>query len=480
MTVSLGMTLLAAVVAAALPVAAADIDARIQRVEQGLRSGVAISGQPQPKWTVSERLRFYRVPGVSVAVIANGRVEWARGYGVAAENGKPVDAQTLFQAASISKPVASMVALRLAGEGKLSLDEDVNLKLRSWKVPDSEFTKTEKVTLRRLLNHSAGLTVHGFAGYAADEPVPSVLELLDGKKPANSAPIRVDIAPGTRYRYSGGGYEVMQQLVMDVTGKPFPQLAQELVFGPLGMNHSTYQQPLPARLVSNAAAGHDRDGSMLKGRWHVYPEMAAAGLWTTPSDLARIVLELQEGGRVLKPATQREMLTKLLGDYGLGIGLAETAGHKSFSHGGSNAGFRCILFGYVDSGSGAVVMTNGDRGGALADEILRSIAAEYEWADYRTRERAVARVEPDILQAYAGRYALAPGIEVTVTYENGRLFGAAQGQKVELFPESPNDFFSVEAGVPPIRFTRASDNSVEMSSGGATAKRQATASPANR
>ncbi|MGA2270175.1 MAG: serine hydrolase [Bryobacteraceae bacterium] len=463
---------LAVVVVAALPVTAADIDARIQRVEQGLRPGAAISGQPQPKWTIRERLRFYKVPGVSVAVIAKGRVEWARGYGVVAENGKPVDAQTLFQAASVSKPVASMVALRLVDEGKLSLDEDVNLKLRSWKVPEDEFTKTQKVTLRRLLNHSAGLTVHGFGGYAADEPVPSLLDILDGKKPANSAPIRVDITPGTQGRYSGGGYEVMQQLVMDVTGKPFPQLAQEFVLGPLGMTRSTYQQPLPAHLKANAAAGHGNDGVMLKGRWHTYPEMAAAGLWTTPSDLARFVHELQKGGRVLQPATQREMLTKVLGDYGLGLGLSETAGHKSFSHGGSNAGFKCTLFGYLDSGSGAVVMTNGDGGSALADEILRSISAEYEWADYRTKERTIARVQPDVLQAYAGLYVLAPGLEVTVTYENERLFAATQGKKVELFPESPTSFFSVEADVPPIRFTRASDNSVEMSAGGATAKRQ--------
>jgi len=195
-------------------------------------------------------------------------------------------------------------------------------------------------------------------------------------------------------------------------------------------------------------------------------------LWTTPSDLARFVLELQKGGHVLQPATQREMLTKVLGDYGLGLGLAETGGHKSFSHGGANAGFRCTLFGYLDGGSGAVVMTNGDGGSALADEILRSISAEYQWADYRTKERTVASVPPDVLQAYAGLYALAPGFDVTVTYDNGKLFATAQGKKVELFPESPTSFFSLEADVPAIRFTRASDNSVEMSAGGAAAKRQ--------
>ncbi|MGA3205869.1 MAG: serine hydrolase domain-containing protein, partial [Bryobacteraceae bacterium] len=172
----------------ALSLNAADLD-RIQRVENGLRPPVTIKGQPVATMTIAERLKFYHVPGVSVALINGGKVEWARGYGLtSADGGKPVTAETLFQAASISKHVAAMVALHLVDAGKLSLDEDVNLKLRSWKVPDSEFTKTEKVTLRRLLNHSAGLTVHGFPGYEAGTPVPTLVEVLDGKKPANTEP----------------------------------------------------------------------------------------------------------------------------------------------------------------------------------------------------------------------------------------------------------------------------------------------------
>jgi hypothetical protein len=168
------------------------------------------------------------------------------------------------------------------------------------------------------------------------------------------------------------------------------------------------------------------------------------------------------------------MLTKVLGDYdyGLGLSLADTAGHESFAHGGANEGFRCMMFGYLDSGNGAVVMTNGDRGSALADEILRGISAEYGWADYKTRERAVVRVEPEILQTYTGRYTLGPRFEVAVTYEGGKLFAAAQGRKVELFPESPTAFFSLETDVPPVHFTRTSDGSIEMSAGGATARRQ--------
>lgn len=336
---------------------------------------------------VQQSMEALKVPGVSIAVLKDGKIDWARGYGVTAvEGGKPVTPETLFQAASLSKHVAALVALRLVDEGKLSLDEDVNVKLRSWKVPENEFTRTEKVTLRRLLNHSAGLTVHGFRGYAEGEPVPTMLDLLDGKKPANSAAIRVDVVPGTTWRYSGGGYEVMQQLVMDVTGKPFAQLAKETVLEPLGMTHSTFEQPLPARFDSNAASGHNGAGKPIPGRWHTYPEMTAAGLWTTPSDLARVAMELQKGGHILKPATRTAMLTRVVGDYGLGLGLGETDGQKSFSHGGSNAGFRCSLFAYRDNGKGAIVMTNSDRGGQLAEEILKTIAAESEWPGQRVKK----------------------------------------------------------------------------------------------
>jgi len=335
---------------------------------------------------VQRRMESAKVPGISIAVLRDGRIDWARGYGVTSlESGRPVDAETLFQAASISKHVAALVALHLVDEGKLALDEDVNLKLRAWKVPDNEFTKTEKVTLRRLLNHSAGLTVHGFRGYAQGEAVPTLPQLLEGKKPANSAAVRVDAVPGTLWRYSGGGYEVMQQLVTDVTGKPFGQLAKEIVLDPLGMTHSTFEQPLPGRLEGNAASGHNGAGKVIPGRWHTYPELTAAGLWTTPSDLARVVMELQHGGHILKPATQNAMLTKVLGNYGLGLGLGEMDGQKFFSHGGANEGFRCSLFGYRDNGKGAIVMTNSDRGGQVAEEILKMIAAESDWPGQRVK-----------------------------------------------------------------------------------------------
>jgi CubicO group peptidase (beta-lactamase class C family) len=240
-------------------------------------------------------MQFYKTPGVSIALINDGRIEWARGYGVLEAGGKDlVTTETLFQAASISKSLSAMLALRLVEQGKLDLDNDVNQRLVSWKVPDNEFTKEQKVTLRRLLSHTAGVTVQGFLGYPVDKALPSLQQILNGEKPANSAAIRVDMKPGSSFRYSGGGYVVLQQLVMDVTGKSFPALMEKSLLQRLGMTHSTFQQPLSPNLASRAAAGHLPNGVEMSGKWFVLPELAPAGLWTTPTDLARLVIEVQK------------------------------------------------------------------------------------------------------------------------------------------------------------------------------------------
>jgi CubicO group peptidase (beta-lactamase class C family) len=419
---------------------------RILRVEKGLLPAVVIKGQSSGQ-SLTERMRHYNVPGVSFAVINDGKLEWAKGYGVVQAGGAtPVTAETLFQAASISKPVAVMAALAMVEGKKLTLDENVNLRLKSWRVPDNEFTKEEAVTLRRLASHSAGLTVHGFAGYAAGSPVPSTAQVLDGQAPANSAPVRVNVKPGSLWRYSGGGITVMQLLMSDVAGQPFPAVMRELALNKLGMKNSTYEQPLPADFAARAASGHHNNGELVKGDWHTYPEMAAAGLWTTPSDLARFAIEIQQAKagsskKVLSQAMTTQMLTKQSGDYGLGLALGGSGRAATFSHGGSNEGFKCMMFAYVETGQGAVVMTNGDQGGALANEILRSIAREYGWPDFQPVERTVAQVNPALFAEYVGEYEIFGG-KVLVTTEGGKLYVQPPGQsKQELLPSSETEFF---------------------------------------
>lgn len=330
-------------------------------------------------------MKHYRVPGVSIAVIQDGRVEWARGYGVTEAGGsQPVDTATLFQAASISKPIAAIAALRLVEQGRLALDEDINTRLVSWQVPENEYTREEKVTLRRILSHTAGVTVSGFRGYAQGEPVPTLRQVLAGTPPANSSEVRVGAVPGSAQRYSGGGYSVAQLLMSDVSGRSFADLMRELVLQPSRMVHSTFSQPLPAALASRAATGHGRDGAPMAGQWHVYPEQAAAGLWSTPSDLARLAIDVQrsaagrEGG-VLSTSMTRQMVARHGGPYGLGFNVVGEGNGRIFRHSGSNMGFRAQLVAYTATGQGAVVMTNSDAGAELADEIMRSIAVTYGW-----------------------------------------------------------------------------------------------------
>jgi CubicO group peptidase (beta-lactamase class C family) len=373
---------------------------RIRRVENGL----VVKDQPRQPAKIIDRMQFYKVPGVSVAVISGGKLQWARGYGVM-ETGsdKPVTAETLFQACSISKPVTAVAVLELVQQNKLNLDYDVNQKLRSWKLPENEFTKEKKVTLRGLLSHTAGVTGSGFGGYAVDEPVPTLLQILDGVKPANSQPIRVDTTPGTQWRYSGGGFLVVQQLLVDVIGKPFPDLMRRMVFQKVGMNDSTFELRLPQKLAMRAARGHRESGEKVKGDWHIYPEMAAGGMWTTPSDLARLVIELQRShagwsNNLLAAQTTHEMFTAQMKDFpaaavsqrydrqitnqGIGFRLERYDAAMRFSHHGGNDGYRCFIVGYVYTGEGAIVMTNSDNAFELIQEVVRSIAIEYRWPKY--------------------------------------------------------------------------------------------------
>jgi len=349
-------------------------------IPMGNSVGSRFAGEPFPEEAMAGLLSRHRVPGVSLALIGRGAILWARGYGVCRAGGfQAVNRKTLFQAASISKPVAAAAALRMAEAGRLSLDSDVNRILRSWKVPETGFASGPPVTLRRLLSHSAGLSVWGFPGYPAGAEVPSLLQVLNGEKPANTAPVRPEGEAGQVFRYSGGGYAVVQLLMTEAAGESFPALMREWVLAPAGMRDSTFEQPLPARRAARAATGHESGGEPLEGSWHTYPEMAAAGLWTTPSDLARFAIEIRRSylgasKGFLSPALAGEMVKRQAGEYGLGFQVPEGR-ERRFRHRGGNAGYRALLEMSVDSGDGIAVMTNADSGDALIEEILAAAAS---------------------------------------------------------------------------------------------------------
>jgi CubicO group peptidase (beta-lactamase class C family) len=365
---------------------------RIARIEDDLRVIDERGEDTSQRHSIAERMQTLGVPGLSVTVFDGGRIIWSRGYGVRDRSvGDLVNERTLFQAASISKPVTSAALFRMIEEGRLALDEDVNVRLRSWKLPDSEFTRTQKVTPRRIVSHMAGLTVHGFAGYVAGAPLPTVPQILDGLPPANSPPVRVTAPPGARESYSGGGFTVLQLLMQDVAGRPFRDLLNDLVLRPLSMTRSTLAQPLPPQLAEGAATGYQADGTPIVGRFHVYPELAAAGLWTTPSDLARFMLAIGrsyrgEVGSFFRRETATLMLTKIPDAGGLGFGLSGEGRARRYRHNGGNAGFTCYAVAFTDTGRGVVLMTNSDGGDTLMREFARAIAREYAWPYMWVRE----------------------------------------------------------------------------------------------
>jgi CubicO group peptidase (beta-lactamase class C family) len=425
------------------------LERRVERVLNGLLPNTHLKHQFAPKASLQERMAHFHTPGVSIAVVNNYQVEWARGFGVK-EWGKsaPVTERTLFQAGSISKPMFALAVMRLAQDGQLDLDGDANDYLKSWKVPANGSWQPQ-VTLRQLLTHSAGLTVHGFPGYLRSEKLPTLVQILDGIAPAHTGPVRVNFLPGSHVRYSGGGTTVAQLLVTDLLQKPFPQIMREVLFLPLGMGHSTYEQPLPRALHKQAATAHPWRYRPVDGKWHVYPEMAAAGLWTTPSDLARAGIELQlalkgETNRFLSPQQAERMLTgRDTENVGLGFMLSAEGKVQRFSHGGWDEGFVAQMTMYRDHGIGAVIMVNSNEGDPLLLEIERAIAREYNWPGYFRPEKRPIELDSSLAEACVGEYVGPRSFECAITRDADKLFFKAKGQNpIQLHADADTNLFT--------------------------------------
>jgi CubicO group peptidase (beta-lactamase class C family) len=430
-------------------------DARIRQVENNLLPRVALKENLGRPATLAQRMQELGIPGVSIAVIDGGKIRWTRAYGVSDTVEKtPVTVDTLFQAGSISKPIAALGALRLTREGKLSLDENVNSKLKTWRVPDNELTKDQKVTLRRLMSHTAGLTVHGFPGYAVGSDIPSVVQVLDGQPPTNTAAVRVDVIPGSTYRYSGGGYTVMQLLIADVSNDSFESFMQSKVLDVLGMKSSSYSQSPPPGLTARRASAHRPGGQRIPGKWHIYPEMAAAGLWTTPSDLARYLLYVQaavrgESGELLTPALAKQLVTRQSpGEHGLGPSIEGAGEFVRFGHGGVDEGFEANMVGYVARGQGVVIMANANLAGMLFGEIKESVARAYEWPGYAIEPQLEAQpISQSLLERVPGKYRLSPQTTAALVAREGRLFlEIVDLGALEVFAKSATELFAPAMG----------------------------------
>jgi CubicO group peptidase (beta-lactamase class C family) len=337
--------------------------------------------------TIEELLEEFGVPGVSVAVIKDFEVHWERGYGIAdVETGAPVDAETMFQAASISKPVTAMAVLKAVEDGLFTLDTDINEILTSWQLDGGEFTRNRPVTPRTLTSHTSGLgDGFGFPGYDPDAELPTVPQILDGHELSNVRKVFMEREPMTLAEYSGGGVTVMQLALSDARGASFTDIMHHDVLQPIGMTRSSFEQPISPENDANAARGHGGEGQARGPKWHVYPEQAAAGLWTTSGDLARFAIEVQKSAigksnRVLSRTTVQEMLSPVgVGAFAVGFVIDREGEGWYFSHGGGNWGFRCTVLAHKTKGYGLAIMTNADRGGAVMAEVSRRIQMAYEW-----------------------------------------------------------------------------------------------------
>jgi CubicO group peptidase (beta-lactamase class C family) len=383
---------------------------RIKAVENHLAPDM-IFGDTLPQLNLQKQMEVYGINGLSIAVIKDHKLDWAKGYGWAdLEEKRPVTVNTRFQAASISKSINSLALLKLVEQGKIDLDTDINKYLQSWQFPYDSLSKNKKITLANLLSHTAGLSVHGFRGYAMTEERPDVVQILDGIKPANSKPVRSLFEPGLKFQYSGGGTTITQLLLTGITGKRYEEYMQQEVLKPLGMSNSFFTQP-PAVGTPELATAYT-NGKAINGKYHVYPEQAAAGLWTTPSDLAKYIIETQlayknKSAKILNQAyTQKRLTPYIDSNAALGVFIVKKGDDRYFNHNGGNEGFVCTSYGSLEGGNGVVIMTNGDKF-SIISEVLNSVARVYGWKDfYKPVFKSVYSPTKDTLEKYTGNYLL--------------------------------------------------------------------------
>src|SRR5688572_8649129 len=439
-----------------------ELQGRISQVEEGLAGMIRVEGEDEVKWTIEERMAHYKVPGLSIAVVKDYQLDWAKGYGEAdVSEHRKVTEETVFQAASISKSLNAVGLLKLAQDGKIDLSSDINNYLTAWKFPYDDASKGKKISVANLLSHTAGLSVHGFRGYGSYEPIPTVVDIMDGKSPANSDAIRSMFEPGLRVQYSGGGTTISQLIVTDITHTPYDVFMSTNVLTPLSMDNSFFTQPPPQSKRSVLATAYHGDGSEVKGKFHVYPEQAAAGLWTNPTDLSKYIIETQlsmegKSAKVLNQSFTNTRLTPYLEQAGLGIFIRKIGNNDYFEHGGANEGFRCIYMGSMKGGNGIVVMVNSDNG-LILQEVVNSVFSVYGWDEFKPVTKKIVALTPQQWKSLEGLYELESdkNVHLQFTSENDKLIlkQSWDGKEITFEAESEVEFFCRDFDFP-LKFTK--------------------------
>lgn len=331
-------------------------------------------------------MKTYRVPVVGYAIIKNYKIIAVKTLSI--DPKIEVSDSSLFQAASISKSMSAYGALKLVSQGKLMLDVSVNDQLTTWKIPDNHYNKNNPVTLRQLLDMTSGLSVSGFPGHTQGEKLPTLNEVLDGKSPANTPPIRIFYKPGIQYFYSGGAFEVLEKLIEDSTKQSFQSWMNNNILKPLNMNDSIFQYPLNKKLAAIAVPGFLNDGKMIKGGWNNYAIPGAGGAWSTPADIAKFAINISNAylgkeNNVISRSVATQMLTRQKNtDYGLGVVVNGNGKTLNFRKAGHNAGYHNEMIMFPNSGDGVVIMTNSENGEYIINYIIPLIAQKYRWPCY--------------------------------------------------------------------------------------------------
>lgn len=426
---------------------------RIKEVENNLIPFVPVKNFKG--WTILDRMNYYKVPGLSIAVIKDYKIDWAKGYGLADTTQKtPVTTETMFSAGSISKFLMAVTALKMVEQGKIELEKPINNYLTSWKIADNDFTKKTPVTLRMLLSHSAGTSQSSYFGFNPKQPLPTIVEILSGAKISETRPVVVNSEPNAAFRYSGGGSMIAQLALMDVSKQSFSSLTQKLVFDKLGMKNSTFEQPLPPKFIKQSSWAYS-SASWFKGMPYVYPQQAAAGLYTTPTDLAKFFIDVQKSyigrGKILNQATAKQMLTAQQnvsdGAYkeqiGIGPFLIQRTDNKDlngayFEFTGVNAGFLAYGIASITEGNGVIIMLNsGDEVNGLGKEIRRSVAKVYNWTNFLPTEIQPVDLSDTELDKFTGRYRMATDEVLYLRKEKNYLIeNINEGNDIYCFPIS--------------------------------------------
>lgn len=422
------------------------VEDRIRKFEKSLSASVISNNTSL--WTLEERMKHYKVPALSIAVIKDYKIEWAKAYGMAdVALKKPATPQTLFQAASISKSLNAVGVLKLAQAKRIKLDSDINNYLESWKFPYDNLSY-RKITVTNLLTHTGGLNVHGFAGYAQNDNTPNIKETLDGLTPSNNEPVRVVIDPDYTYQYSGGGTTISQLIVQDVTGRSYDQYMRAEILGPMGMSTSFYSNRTGNKDAAQLlTTGYDANGNEVDGKYRIYPEQAAAGLWTNPTELANFVIEMQQSlkgnsNKILSKELTEFMLTPYMDNVGPGVFIESKAGEKYFQHSGGNEGFRCQYWGSMENGNGVVVMINSNNG-ALINEVITSVGNVYGWKAFQAEVADVVLSEAQ-LKSLEGYYNFVTDdkfhLQVLIKDNKLTLRELWSGRELKFLPKSELEF----------------------------------------